>query len=632
MKNKMLSFLLSAICACALMVAVSPSACADVVTEGSCGEQLTWHYDDATQTLTVSGQGQMNTGDYPQWSDLRQSVVKIVIGDGVTSISDQAFFGFSNLYSVDLPGSMQIIGRHAFDSCIRLENISLNYGITVIGDSAFCRTSIRTLNLPATVTRIGHGAFQFCGQLNSVTFNGAITTIDSYAFNACASLTSINIPDSVTGLGSSAFSYCQNLSAVTIGSGVTELKDNVFAGCTSLSGIVIPNNVRTIEAYAFSNCSSLTDISLGTGVSDISCTAFWGCTKLSAFSVAGGNNSFSTDRGVLYNKNKTCLVTMPQGFSGTYQVLPGTTRIAEYACYECVNLIGISIPGGVSKIEQYTFSGCRSLNYVTLSRGVSRIELYAFSRCPSLQQLILPSSITYLGQMFIAGSSSSIVITFTGNAPEFSDAAFGSASPLVYFPDNNPTWDHVPTLYGGVPTWEPLSCNGNHQEVTDDAVPATCTENGLSQGSHCSKCGEVITAQKTVPSTGHSYGDWVVLTAATEKAEGLAERTCSTCSETEQKVLAKLNTPSDKNPPSSQPTPQTTPEQPSFPVTGDPSQDVTASDTPSTESSPDEQTPPADGEDADPSYTPVIIIAAAVIVLLGATATVLILIKRRTIS
>ena len=47
----------------------------------------------------------------------------------------------------------------------------------------------------------------------------------------------------------------------------------------------------------------------------------------------------------------------------------------------------------------------------------------------------------------------------------------------------------------------------NHTEVTDTAVDATCTEPGLTEGSHCGVCGEVFTAQETIPAIGHKWGD-----------------------------------------------------------------------------------------------------------------------------
>ena len=43
--------------------------------------------------------------------------------------------------------------------------------------------------------------------------------------------------------------------------------------------------------------------------------------------------------------------------------------------------------------------------------------------------------------------------------------------------------------------------------AVDPAVEPTCTSSGLTQGSHCSACGEVLVAQRVVPALGHSYVD-----------------------------------------------------------------------------------------------------------------------------
>lgn len=47
----------------------------------------------------------------------------------------------------------------------------------------------------------------------------------------------------------------------------------------------------------------------------------------------------------------------------------------------------------------------------------------------------------------------------------------------------------------------------DHTVVTDEAVPATCTSTGKTAGNHCSVCGEVITAQQTIPALGHDFSN-----------------------------------------------------------------------------------------------------------------------------
>lgn len=51
---------------------------------------------------------------------------------------------------------------------------------------------------------------------------------------------------------------------------------------------------------------------------------------------------------------------------------------------------------------------------------------------------------------------------------------------------------------------EIVAVNG-HVEIEDVGKSATCTESGLTEGSHCSVCGEAIVVQTVIPATGHNY-------------------------------------------------------------------------------------------------------------------------------
>ena len=70
-----------------------------------------------------------------------------------------------------------------------------------------------------------------------------------------------------------------------------------------------------------------------------------------------------------------------------------------------------------------------------------------------------------------------------------------------------------------------------HTAVKDDAVAPTCTGTGLTEGSHCSVCSEVIEAQKEVPATGHTPGSWVTVSEPTATKAGLKELRCKVCEE-----------------------------------------------------------------------------------------------------
>ena len=57
------------------------------------------------------------------------------------------------------------------------------------------------------------------------------------------------------------------------------------------------------------------------------------------------------------------------------------------------------------------------------------------------------------------------------------------------------------------PTYPPSSCT--HMTVVDDPVSPTCTEKGLTTGSHCIGCGTIFEAQREIPPLGHDFKDGV---------------------------------------------------------------------------------------------------------------------------
>ena len=77
-----------------------------------------------------------------------------------------------------------------------------------------------------------------------------------------------------------------------------------------------------------------------------------------------------------------------------------------------------------------------------------------------------------------------------------------------------------------------------HTPVIDEAVKATCTTAGKTEGAHCGVCGETIVAQETVEANGHSYGDWTTVKAATCTITGLEKQTCADCGHAVYRAVA----------------------------------------------------------------------------------------------
>ena len=84
---------------------------------GTCGDNLTWSITD--EVLAISGTGAMN--DYNDWDNRSpwqdEFFTNVVIGDGVTSIGDSAFYYCDSLRTITIPDSVTSIGNWAFVGC-----------------------------------------------------------------------------------------------------------------------------------------------------------------------------------------------------------------------------------------------------------------------------------------------------------------------------------------------------------------------------------------------------------------------------------------------------------------------------------------------------------------------------------
>ena len=436
--KKLLSILL-VVC---LIVVVVPlgtfTFTASAATSGTTGD-CTWSLDGTV--LTISGNGTMANYTYynvPWGCD----ITEVIIEKGVTSIGSRAFSYCTNLESITIPNSVTSIGSQAFSDCTNLESITIPNSVTSIGNYAFYNcTSLESITIPDSVTSIGEDAFSGCTSLESVTIGDGVTSIDwhafsnctslesitipnsvtsigNYAFYNCTSLTSItvdednafyssrdgvlfnknkselitypagkaernyNIPNSVTSIGNSAFYNCTSLKTVTIGDSVTSIGYEVFENCTSLESITIPDSVTSIGYEAFENCTSLESITIPDSVKSIGNYAFEGCTSLTSITVDEDNAFYSSRDGVLFNKNKSELITYPAGKAErNYNIPNSVTSIGNSAFYNCTSLKTVTIGDSVTSIGWCAFSSCTNLKTITLSKNTTNINTNSFNGC-----------------------------------------------------------------------------------------------------------------------------------------------------------------------------------------------------------------------------------------------------------
>ena len=102
-------------------------------------------------------------------------------------------------------------------------------------------------------------------------------------------------------------------------------------------------------------------------------------------------------RGVKYSKDGRKLLKAPGELSGAYSVKEGTRIICDCAFFGCDSLSEIVIPSSVTSIGDGAFSFCRSLSEIVIPSSVTSIGDWAFSNCDSLSEIVIPSSVTSIG-------------------------------------------------------------------------------------------------------------------------------------------------------------------------------------------------------------------------------------------
>jgi hypothetical protein len=225
------------------------------------------------------------------------------------------------------------------------------------------------------------------------------------------------------------------------GSTMDSIPENAFydkfdyKSCTSLIGITIPSSVNSIGNDAFYGCSGLTSVTIG-NINNISW--LFSINSLTEIHITADNSLYTSEDGILYNKNKTTLIKYPRGKTDVSFIIPNSvTSIGIGAFNDCTSLTSVTIPNSVTSIGNSAFSDCSSLTSVTIPDSVTTIGNSAFSGCSRLTSVTIPDSVTTIDGLF-SGCSGLTSVTIPNSVTSIESQAFWRCTSLtsVTIPDS----------------------------------------------------------------------------------------------------------------------------------------------------------------------------------------------------
>ncbi len=486
-------------------------------TEGDFGVNNCLHWKVTStftsKTLTITGSGAMPDFDFPNGSlapwwnyealgmnalseidfDIKGKLKTVIIGEGVTNVSNYALFFLPAATQVTLPESVTHIGRYGIAMCSKLTGLSIPKGVTGIGDFGLAGNGLTAVTLPDGLQSLGRGAFDSCASLTNTTLPAAITAVPGKCFADCTKLLNVKYAGTVTAIGDLAFESCKALTAAPIPETVTEIGASAFTGCTALTDVTIPAGVSTIPEDCFRGCTALTDIDLPGTVTHVGHNAFTGCAAL---------------------KDVRCYGAAPAvepGNSEAHSFEPATVTVH----YNPAMNWTLDADG---KWQGYTVSdkgACLHTDYGTTERTV-------------------PATCGEAGRVDTICSNCGEVVS-TRELPPTGAHDWDDGTVTTAPTETTPGVRTYTCTVCGQTRTETIPATGTHDYQFTKTVDPTCTDGGYDLYT-CSGCGATERRNLT-DAAGHKWDGGTVTTAPTETTPGVRTFTCTVCGQTRTEAI-----------------------------------------------------------------------------------------------
>lgn len=350
----------------------------------TCGEDLTWRFDEDTATLTIEGSGEMYSYtsapegglgvvqlpnlDVPPWMEkYGQKIQHVVIGEDVSSIGSCAFAG-----------------------CHNLESIYLGQNVERIEQCAFYNTSMESFLIPENVSEIEWNAFAQIDELRNVFFKGnPQMNLDVFTWNERLILFANGSTD--------VDKYAQGHDLIFVDSAdiwneeifvgeedVYRRIDLFFGGQSDDGNLKWKINIDT-RHMTITGSGPMEDFNGKWMLDDAENMEQW---------VEGRNLPYWTDyariiESLVLEEGITRIgdSAFEQCYNMRLATIPNTLEYIGFQSFLCAGLVRITVPEGVTEIRDHAFNFCEALQFVELPETLKVLQNGTFNMCNALHSL-----------------------------------------------------------------------------------------------------------------------------------------------------------------------------------------------------------------------------------------------------
>lgn len=493
MKNKLLKLLIMTSVFVVMFVLLATTVSATEATEpateeatvlysGACGTNLTWRIDDAG-TMTIDGTGDMNTysGGNAPWYKYKTQITKIIVNDGITSISNGAFYGLNKVESVVIPSSVTYIGPSILQGCSALKELTIPF----VGETRILPTdSSSNVTISGVNYTLGYffgtesytggkateqyfGEYEYFWPGHEVRYDstsqsyrtsGRVTSnslipddcLDYYLDNRYyyytygdanfrklyyipASLTKVTVTDAER-IYFGAFSGCENITELNLNDSISQIDDHAFTSLGMITKATTDFVISNHVLLAYKGKSATVDIP--EEISIIAPRAFWKNTSVSTVNFA--NETISVGTGAFYGCT-SALINVPK-ISGRLKIDTGAfnrTGSVKYLDRSSYTNGNDTYYYTVDEGENAVIVGCstNSSNItlpVTLGGyTVTTVGYRGMASCKTLTSVTIPNNITKLDLYAFASCTNLDTATIPATCVYVGDSAFQDCTSLT---------------------------------------------------------------------------------------------------------------------------------------------------------------------------------------------------------